>query len=99
MIKHIVMWRVSGATAAEKRTNAETIKTHLETLPAQIDVIRSFQVGHNINPSERAGDLVLVSGFDSMDDLARYASHPAHQTVVKFIRSISTEVRVVDYEY
>ena len=99
MIKHIVMWRVSGATTDEKRTNAGTIKTRLETLPGQISAIRAFEVGININPSERACDLVLVSDFDNTDDLAAYTAHPAHQAVVQFIRPLSREVRAVDYEY
>lgn len=43
-------------------------------------------------------DIVLCSEFDSREDLNTYSAHPAHQEVVAFIRSITSEARVMDYE-
>ncbi|UCH11692.1 MAG: Dabb family protein [Fidelibacterota bacterium] len=68
------------------------------SLPQAIPQIRHFEIGFNVNPSERAMDIVLCSEFDSREDLNTYSAHPAHQEVVAFIRSITSEARVMDYE-
>ena len=99
MIKHIVMWRVGGASPEEILTTAQAIKDRIDTLPGQIKEIRTFEVGLNINTSDSACDLVLVSDFDSVEDLAVYSACPAHQEVVQFLGTFSTEHWTVDYEY
>ncbi len=99
MIKHIVMWRLKEkASGAAKEENARAMKARLEALPEGIPEIRHLEVGLNIKDSERAADVVLCSEFDSVQDLATYSKHPAHQEVVAFVREIVSETRVVDYE-
>ncbi|MBA7595928.1 MAG: Dabb family protein [Calditrichaeota bacterium] len=99
MIKHIVMWRLKEkARGATKEDNAWTMKAHLEALPAVIPEIRRLEVGLNIKDSERAADVVLCSEFDSPEALATYIQHPAHMEVVAFVREVTNETRVVDYE-
>ena len=98
MIKHVVMWRLKDEAGGQpKEANIRDMKGWLESLPARIPQIRSFEVGLNINPSERAWDVVLVSSFEDEADLAAYSSHPQHQAVVASIRAVTAEVRVVDY--
>ena len=99
MIKHIVMWRLAdGANGATKEENARAMQARLMALPGEIDEIQQYEVGLDINRTERAGDVVLVSSFANQEDLAAYAGHPRHLEVVDFVRGFSTEVRVVDYE-
>jgi hypothetical protein len=99
MIKHIVMWRMKNdVEGQEKQEQASSMKAHLESLPQAVPQIRHFEIGLNVNQSERAMDIVLYSEFDSREDLNTYSAHPAHQEAVVFIRSITSEVRVVDYE-
>ena len=99
MIKHIVMWRLKdSAEGADKLEQAGAVKRRLEALPGTIREIRRLEVGLNIKDSERASDVVLLAEFESRQDLASYARHPAHQAVVAFIRQIASETRVVDYE-
>jgi hypothetical protein len=99
MIKHIVMWRMkNNSEEQDKLELASSMKARLESLPHAIPQIRHFEIGLNINPSERAMDIVLYSEFDSREDLSTYSAHPAHQEAVVFIRGITSEVRVVDYE-
>jgi len=93
------MWRVGGATPEEKLAAAKAIKARIDTLPGQINVIRSYEVGLNINTSDSACDLVLVSEYDSVEDLAEYSASAAHQEVVRFLGTFSTEHWTVDYEY
>lgn len=95
MIKHIVMWKM---LPENMEANLLEAKHRLEALPAQIDVIQEFEVGIDVNGSERALDLVLYSSFESRDDLASYSAHPAHQVVVEFLRSVIEFAKVVDFE-
>lgn len=98
MIKHVVMWNLQDeANGQSKVENAQELKTRLEALPAVISVIVDYEVGVNISRSDRAWDLVLVSTFATEDDLSTYASHPAHQEVVGYIRQVSVIMKVVDY--
>lgn len=97
-IRHIVMWRLDEADDAQpKEARGIAIKERLESLPALIPEIKSYEVGLNINPTERAWDIVLVSTFDSREDLSVYSNHPEHQEIVKTIRALGTEAVVVDY--
>ena len=99
MIRHIVMWKLEdeagGATSAQ---NALAIKQQLEELQAAIPQIRELEVGLNLQASDRAMDMVLITTFDGSADLATYRDHPRHQAVVAFIRAVVSETRVVDYE-
>lgn len=99
MIKHIVMWRLhEQANGQDKATNAQLAKDKLEALVGQIPGLISLEVGSDFSCGEMSADLVLYSELTSRQALADYASHPAHVEVVKFILSICSERRVVDYE-
>ncbi|MFC1484449.1 Dabb family protein [Candidatus Neomarinimicrobiota bacterium] len=99
MIKHIVMWRMKHNEAEhEQEQQLFSMKERLESLPQAIPQIRHFEIGLNVNPSERAMDIVLYSEFDSREDLSSYVEHPAHQAAASYIRTITSEVRIVDYE-
>jgi len=100
MIKHVVMWTLKeNAGGRGMEENARLMKERLEGLPARIDGIRSFEVGLNFEGSEDASDIVLISEFDSREDLEAYQAHPAHVEARDFIRGIREEHRVVDYEF
>ena len=43
-------------------------------------------------------DAVLVSTFDSVEDLAAYKNDPRHQAVSALCRAIRTDRVAVDYE-
>ena len=51
MVKHIVSFKLSG-TPEQRKEVAEKFKAALLALPAQIDVLRSMEVGINENPAE-----------------------------------------------
>ena len=56
---------------------AERFRDALLALPAQIDVLRSMEVGINENPSED-WDVVLTAVVPDMESVDVYAKHPAH---------------------
>jgi len=95
MFVHIVMFRFRDEN---KDKNIEKVKSMLLALPEKIESLKSMEVGVDFLHSERSMDLVLTSTFDNRDGLESYRVHPAHQEVVSFIKEVTVESRVVDYE-
>ncbi|MGF1669234.1 MAG: Dabb family protein [Balneolaceae bacterium] len=99
MIRHIVMWKLKNeAQGATKQKNAEKLKLILEGLRANIDEIKNVEVGIQINEkSDEAYDVVLISDFETELDFQMYTRSPHHQKAIKFIESVVSERRYVDY--
>lgn len=99
MIKHIVMFKVRETGSVEEKMQlVDQLKNALEALPRKIEQIQTFEVGVNISESPGAYDLILVSTFQDMDELAVYRDHPEHQKVVELIKKETDNRVVVDYE-
>ncbi len=95
MIKHIVMWRFKEG----EQDNMLLFRDKLLALKGKIPEIKAMEVGININPSDRSYDAVLVSEFESMEDLKAYSTNPLHVEVSDFCKSIRTESASCDYEF
>jgi len=95
MIVHIVMFDFKEEN---KATNLAKTEARLHALVEKIDPLISMEVGIDFNGSERAMDLSLISTFETREDLATYATHPAHLEVVAFIKEVTKASKVVDYE-
>ena len=99
MIKHIVMWKFKDyAEGATKQENILKVKSMLEALPEKIDFIREMQVNINVNPKESMYDAVLISAFDSLEDVEKYRVHPEHKKISSFVALIREGRASVDYE-
>ena len=85
------------AEGAEKQQNAIKIKNELDKLPSKISEIKSYEVGINMIPSERAADIVLISKFNNRPDLENYIIHPEHKLVADFIQKRRETSWSVDY--
>jgi hypothetical protein len=97
MIKHIVMWKLKDSAEGHTREeNMKIIKEKLEGLVGRIDGLIEVEIGVNFNPN--GFDLCLNSKFESKEALEFYDSHPLHQEVRKYIRSVINERVLVDYE-
>jgi hypothetical protein len=88
---------------AEGRTREENVaitKAMLEALPSKICWIRASEV-HLKSANAPAGnwDLILISDFDSFDDLERYRVHPDHVAVGTFMRPVRRARACVDFEF
>jgi len=95
MVKHIVAFKLKGSAEA-RRSYAEDFKAALEALPDEIDVLRSIEVGINENPEE-SWDIVLTAVVDNMEDVATYASHPAHVAAAAIISDVKELRACVDF--
>ena len=97
MVKHIVSFKLSG-TPEERKEVALKFKAALETLPEQIEVLRSMEVGINENPNE-TWDVVLTAVVDTMADVEVYAKHPAHVAAAGLLAGHKDSRACVDYEF
>lgn len=100
MVRHIVMFEFAseaeGKTAIE---NAVRAKDKLFALKDKLDFILRMEVGINDSEADKTNyTLCLTCDFANMDDLNRYAMHPAHLEVAAFIAKVKIGRSCVDYE-
>jgi hypothetical protein len=99
MIKHVVMWKIRDELDGKSKNEiCREIKALLETLPGKIPLIRHYEVGINAIPSDASDDLILISEFDSAEDLSAYAVHPDHVKVAEVIARAKLTRNAVDYQ-
>lgn len=98
-LRHVVTWKVAGDSEEERERVKAEFRDRLLSLPSQIDVIRSFEVGLNNAGAGDNFDVVLVSEFDDEDALQRYIQHPVHQQVVTFVRAHTSGRGAVDFTF
>ncbi len=99
MITHIVMWKLrEEAEGRGKDENFGIIREKLEALLSVIPELKSIHVYRNINPTDKNSDVVLVTTFDSLEDLNVYATHPEHVKAGEFIASVVSARSAIDYQ-
>lgn len=92
MIKHIVMWKFQPGKDAEVRAFLEGLRGLYGVIPQ----IREQEVGMNCAPGNY--DAVLISAFDSLEDLEAYKRDPRHAAVSALCKSIRSDRVAVDVE-
>lgn len=95
MVKHIVSFKFRGEHETRRKV-AEDFKAALMKLPEQIDVLQSMEVGINENPGED-WDLVLTAVVPTMEDVEKYAKHPAHVAAAAIMAPYKEARACVDY--
>ena len=95
MIKHVVTFKFKGSPE-ERNEVANRFAEALMKLPSEIPQLKSIEVGQNVNPAE-TWDLVLTATADSLEDVAIYSAHPAHQAAVAIIAPYKLDRACVDY--
>ena len=95
MVKHVVTFQFSGSPS-ERMALSTSFREALVQLPYVIPELKSIEVGINENPAEK-WDMCLTACVDTLDDVAAYSAHPAHQNAVAIIRDHPTQRACVDY--
>ncbi len=95
MIMHIVMFTFKEESTSQQISEA---KEQIEQLVDLVPGLQHMKVGMNFADEERAMDMVLISSFESREDLDFYATHPEHLKVIEFIKTIADYTKVVDFE-
>lgn len=92
MIRHIVMWKFREGT----ETQADEFLARLKALDGVIPQLKKCEVAKNIGKDNY--DAVLVSEFDSMEDLAAYKVDPRHVAASELCKAIRVDRVAVDSE-
>jgi hypothetical protein len=96
MVKHIVLFKLN-VEEPERSQVINDFCNAIMALPEKIDVIRHIEVSRNINPAEQY-DIALNSSFDSLADVATYATHPDHVAAASLLKDKVASRACVDYE-
>ena len=96
MVKHIVIFEIKKDK--NKDEVIKNLKNMLDGLPSKIREIKDYEIGINYADSPLARDMVLISAFETKEDLEKYRVHPEHKKVVEYIKENIEESFVVDYE-
>ena len=96
MVKHVVMFKFKGTPDERKEVSRKFMEALIQ-LPCEIPQLKSIDVGINMNPAE-TWDMVLTATADSMEDIAIYSAHPAHQDAVAIIAPFKEDRACVDYQ-
>ena len=93
------MWRLKDSAFGRPQTdNARLVREKLEALRGKIPGLLHLEVGFDFSATDASADVVLVTRFESRDALAAYQAHPDHQAVAAFVREVTSERRLADYE-
>ena len=94
MIKHIVMWKFKE----NEEENMKKFLKGLNSLKEIIPEIKNMETGININPKNEY-DAILISEFESMEDLEKYITNPNHLKVSALCKEIRIDRQAIDYEF
>ncbi len=95
MIRHVVMWKLKeNGEGRTKQENMEWIREHLYALLPVLPEIKRMEIGFDITGSDMSMDLMLLTEFDTVETMKRYAEHPEHLKVSAYVRKV-IETRVV----
>lgn len=97
VIKHIVMWKLGGDTAAERATQAQRLAASFHSLRGRVPGLLHLEIGIDSSGVDYACDVVLYSEFESQAALDAYASHPEHLRVKREVGDMRVARHQVDY--
>ena len=95
MIRHVVMWKFKeSAEGKNKYENMEIVRDSLYSLTSRISAIKKMEIGFDISKTNASMDMLLLTEFDSVEDLKTYATDPEHLRVGEYIKKV-VDTRVV----
>ena len=97
-INHLVMWKLNGATPAERRAQAARMVQAFETARSQMPGLLRLEVGGNLIEATDAWDLALSTVFAARADLEAYNVHPAHLQIKALMGPMRLARCQVDFE-
>ena len=92
MVKHIVMWKFKPGTQEQARQFIDGLRGLYGVIPQ----IKEQEVGLDCGVAGNYSG-VLVSAFDSMEDLEAYKKDPRHVAVSSLCKAIREDRVCVDY--
>ncbi len=78
--RHVVMFTWEEHVDAD---HVDLVRSGLNALPIEIDVIRNYAHGSDVGVSEGTYDYVVVADFDNVNDYRTYRDHPQHVLLIE----------------
>lgn len=93
------MWKLDDCySTTEKLEKSRVLGEMLLSLSGKIEEIKSISVYYNDENAVNSNyDLVLNSSFNSLEDLQAYGTHPEHQKVAEYSKTIKKSRACIDY--
>ncbi|TAN12971.1 MAG: Dabb family protein [Burkholderiaceae bacterium] len=99
MIKHIVLWNFKDhAAGADKATNMARAKERIQALAQLVPGMVRLEVAAAEPGFACTCDFISLTEFADRAALDAYQSHPKHQPVKAFMRSVTAERHAMDYQ-
>jgi hypothetical protein len=99
MINHVVLFKLKDYPEAERPMIIAEMKSLLEGLKGKIDELKYIEVGVNYELNSKSYDMVLISHFNSVEELDKYRVHPEHKKVLARFSELRLERAAVDFEF
>ena len=99
MINHVVLFKLKDFPINEKVKILTELKSLLESLKDKISEVKYLEVGLNYETNAKSNDIVLLSHFETFEDLDKYRVHPEHLKVVARFGEVTESRAAVDYEF
>lgn len=97
-IRHVVAWKLAAEDADTRAQQAAEVARRLAGLVGVVPSIRALSAGPNAAYADANVDVAVVMDFDDVAGLDAYQTHPAHQEVAAYIRSVVAGRMAVDFE-
>jgi hypothetical protein len=99
MINHVVLFKLKDYPETERPMIIAEMKSLLEGLKGKIDELKYIEVGVNYELNSKSYDMVLISHFNSVEELDKYRIHPEHKKVLARFSELRLERAAVDFEF
>lgn len=101
MVKHIVCLKFKEfAGGMPKAENISIFCRRLTEYKNSISIVKNFELGINsLSASKQNFDAVLITEFESFEDLKIYQNHTEHVKLAEFIKEVTETRAAVDFEF
>lgn len=84
---------------SDSLSKAEKMKSSFGQMKSLISVVKSYDVKINMKKTDFSYDVVIISEYDSWEDLDTYLNHTEHKKAIAMCKDIKKEKAVIDYEF
>lgn len=96
-LRHIVSWKFSGETRAERDAQAARAIELIEPLRETVPSVRALSLHRNELFDGANFDLTLIADFDDEAGLEAYAKHPEHQPALQYMPTVAVARAAADF--
>lgn len=95
-IRHVVSFRLAAESETVRAEQARQIVERVKALKGVVPAIDAVSAGRGTTDGN--WDLALVVDVADREALHAYATHPVHQELLAYVKSVMAERAAVDFE-